>query len=647
VPDVALTAAVHDPYLFCGFGSCDQGFFFAAGGTSASAPSFAGIMALIDQKMGGRQGLANYVLYQLARAENYSSCNASSGKVASTCVFNDVTVGNNGVPGEPGYPTSSQYASGAGFDMATGLGSVNVNNLVKSWAATTFNSTVTTLSPSSITGTHGQPQTITISVTSPSGIIPSGNVSLISDTSPFGMGAPTINLCTSTNGCTLDASGNLTTSTSLLPGGSYSVHAHYPGNGSLSASDSSPSVPVTINSEPSVTKLTVAGGFIPQTQAPTPLPGTISYGTFVYLRADVAGTSLVGFPTGSVNFLDNGFYSGIAYQLNTEGAAASSNGFFGYSVGAHSVTANYLGDSSFQSSVSTPPFAFSVTPASSSIALSYTGVTRGANLNATVLTNSGGDSPTGTVSLSVDGTPVNNSVWLNSVSAVINPLLYVLFGGAPPIKTGAQATAAWLDSALANGKHTLQATYAGDTNYAGSSASFAFNLQPDFTLTAGNNFIGIPAPGGAGSLMLTVGGLDGFNGTVNFSCSGLPTESACNFSPTTVKGSGTTLMTVTSTPPKSSGLYQPRRLELWASASGLGIAGMFLLGVPATRRRGRKIIGFVAFLVVLGALGCGGGSSSNQIVQHDPGTTPGTYNVTIKASSGSLVRSAAFQLLIQ
>ncbi|MGH9763814.1 MAG: S53 family peptidase, partial [Blastocatellia bacterium] len=92
VPDVSLTAAGHDLYLLCIDNSCTpngQGEFQLAGvfGTSASSPSFAGIMALVDQKMGGRQGQANYVLYALARGETLSQCNGSSqsGLPASSC----------------------------------------------------------------------------------------------------------------------------------------------------------------------------------------------------------------------------------------------------------------------------------------------------------------------------------------------------------------------------------------------------------------------------------------------------------------------------------------------------------------------------------------------------------------------------------
>ena len=73
-------------------------------GTSASSPAFAGILSLVANKTLVRLGQPNYVLYRLAAAENLAQCNASSATLpASTCVFNDVTVGNNAVPGEVNY----------------------------------------------------------------------------------------------------------------------------------------------------------------------------------------------------------------------------------------------------------------------------------------------------------------------------------------------------------------------------------------------------------------------------------------------------------------------------------------------------------------------------------------------------------------
>jgi subtilase family serine protease len=136
------------------------------GGTSFSAPSMAGIQALINQKF-GRQGDANYVYYALARRQflqpNAAACDASrtDGVLpASTCVFHDITRGDTDIPcgqnpdgkfyncfgasgstiigdlsisnskNEPAYPAT------AGYDQATGLGSVDATNLFYAWPQT-------------------------------------------------------------------------------------------------------------------------------------------------------------------------------------------------------------------------------------------------------------------------------------------------------------------------------------------------------------------------------------------------------------------------------------------------------------------------------------------------------------------------------
>jgi subtilase family serine protease len=131
VPDISLNAsAAHDPYLICTSGSCVNGFRMAnndlevVGGTSAGAPSFAAIMALIDQQQKGAQGNANPVLYSLA-AKNPDA-------------FHDITSGNNIVPcaaGSPNCPASGEmgYSAGPGYDLASGLGSIDAANLAAAW----------------------------------------------------------------------------------------------------------------------------------------------------------------------------------------------------------------------------------------------------------------------------------------------------------------------------------------------------------------------------------------------------------------------------------------------------------------------------------------------------------------------------------
>jgi subtilase family serine protease len=133
------------------------------GGTSFGAPSMSGILALIEQRL-GKQGDANYILYPLAaqqfRQQGPSRCNASqtSGNLpASSCVFNDVTLGDMDIPcgqnsdgdfydchgagatliGElstSNDQNSPAYPATVGYDFATGLGSVNATNLFNAWS---------------------------------------------------------------------------------------------------------------------------------------------------------------------------------------------------------------------------------------------------------------------------------------------------------------------------------------------------------------------------------------------------------------------------------------------------------------------------------------------------------------------------------
>src|SRR6267142_4290456 len=80
----------------------------------------------------------------------------------------------------------------------------------------------------------------------------------------------------------------------------------------------------------------------------------------MYLRADVAGQSRHGFPTGMVQFLDNGTILTAPWQitplgqLNSQGTAWTPNGIFTVGPGTRALTANYLGDASFTQSTSTP-----------------------------------------------------------------------------------------------------------------------------------------------------------------------------------------------------------------------------------------------------------------------------------------------------
>ena len=138
IPGSALLIcqASASPETSCDYSNSDYIVYQENGGTSAASPLTAGIMALVIQKTGSSQGLANPVFYQLASKETYSACNSNSVAAGNSCVFYDTTSGSNAavcLTGDPNCVTNtsgdqvgllSGYNATTGYDLTTGLGSV-------------------------------------------------------------------------------------------------------------------------------------------------------------------------------------------------------------------------------------------------------------------------------------------------------------------------------------------------------------------------------------------------------------------------------------------------------------------------------------------------------------------------------------------
>ena len=476
IPDVALFASAgfysDTFYIICEADltdgvSCDgqNGEFLGVGGTSASAPSFAGIMAMVDQKTASRQGNANYVLYNLAAQSGANCTSASASLTSSTCVFYDVTTGTNampcdgtvahpvncGTPGAEGIGILTGYTSNAGYDLATGLGSVNAANLVRSWGTffAGFKPSATTLALSPISGiVHGTPVNVTIGVSAvaPATGTPTGDVALVAPTS-IDPGITSFPLTAAAVSSTTD----------VLPGGSYNVTAHYPGDSVFGASDSSP-VAVTITPEPStvaVSVITVSsnGNVEPFTSGP--------YGSTVYPRVDVTGNSHNGFPSGNVTFKDNNqaLSPALTLPLNSQGNALPTNPIFTFTAGSHSLSATYAGDASFNPSASTTPATFTISQDATTIALSgVQNVQLGSalTLTGTLGGTSCGNPPTGTITF-FDG-----STQLGAAQTV---------QGTISTNCAIQASASLSTSAFPQGMSSVTAKYSGDTNYIASTSA--------------------------------------------------------------------------------------------------------------------------------------------------------------------------------
>jgi len=282
VPDVALYASPELPgYLFCtsdqtdwnpgggtsppqqascnsGFRDSATGYLTIAGGTSFAAPIFAGMLALVNQKQEytGGQGQANINLYALA---------ANSTTYASA--FHDVTTGNNDCTAGTtyGYCSSSGnsegYAAATGYDLATGLGSVDLNNLAGAWPANTatpLQATTTNVSAASTAPNASTNDTITITVSEAAGTAtPTGTVNLSIDG-----GGTSYSSGGTTTSVTLTSNGTATYTANFATAGVHTIIAQYAGDAENAASTGS--IVITVGGTSSG-KGTFAMGLTPST----------------------------------------------------------------------------------------------------------------------------------------------------------------------------------------------------------------------------------------------------------------------------------------------------------------------------------------------------------------------------------------------
>ena len=516
-PDVSLFASnvLHGAgYVVCegdavSGGSCDLNspfqHFILLGGTSLSSPSFAGIMALVNQKTGQRQGNANPVLYALAAVAG-NSCNSSlPATITNTaCIFYDVTKGNNaaacepnftasfcssktdGVPGvtvDPNNQTTEAWTTTTGYDMATGLGTVNAANLVNNWTSVSFKGSGTTLNlnggTAAVSITHGASVTVAGAVTGTG--TPSGQVSLITS-GTTGSGVTDFTL----------SGGNYSGSTIALPGGTYTAHAHYAGDGTFGASDS-PTINVTVTKENSGIGFFL--GTFPAGGGVSFLGGSRSavYGSPYILRGDMVNsqnqfcendplTSTVGVECGTgvvtekdgANLLDGG-----TFTLNSGGFYE--DGGVQLAAGVHNLTVSYSGDISYNASTNTLTLTITKDPTTTTAASTQSTIAVGTSvtLTATVNTTSfatanASQEPTGTIQFQVNGTNFGSPV--------------TVIGGSTS-QGEAFASGTLTTTTLPSGTDNVTAVYAGDSNYMTSTSpatvvTVTGGGAPDMTVTS-------------------------------------------------------------------------------------------------------------------------------------------------------------------
>jgi uncharacterized protein (TIGR03437 family) len=279
VPDVSFSAAgMHDGYTVI-----NANGNVVTGGTSAASPSFAGVVALLNQYavsngLQSAPGLGNInpALYRLAQN--------------TTNVFHDITQGNNMVPCAQGSPNCTTgtlgFAAGPGYDQATGLGSIDVFNFITQWKS----------------AAGGQPAATTTTLTiNPASITLGGTVQLTATVTPA---AATGTITFATGRTVLGsaaivkvagvAMATLTVTGAVLPAGNPTVTAAYGGDSTFNGSTGSATVAVSSAASGSLVTISIT---------PNPARGGQFLQVTLTEEAGV-GTSITGW---SINGVDNFF----------------------------------------------------------------------------------------------------------------------------------------------------------------------------------------------------------------------------------------------------------------------------------------------------------------------------------------------------
>jgi hypothetical protein len=668
VPDVSLFAAngVYGAlWATCADSDCSGSnpTISGVGGTSASAPAFAGVLALINERLNQtlgvneRLGQPNWVLYQLAKIHPEA--------------FHPIKSGNNAVACAPGTPDCaangflSGYDAGALYSAATGLGSVDISSLVNNWTSVGKMQTTAALTLSSTTFQHGQPIAIAVNVDPAAA---TGNVAISNDLSTRG-------LFSSNSQLNVPLSNGVAKGSWVgFPGGTYSVYADYGGDANYGGSMSAPTE-ITVTPEDSVLELSVtaadANGNLSSLARKS-----VTYGTYISVDAQPIGKSQASSPnpltnaTGTVAFVD----------ANPNGATgsgmldAAGNAEFpshALAAGTHTISASYWGDNSYNASTSAS-VTFTVQKAGTSIAAtsSVNSISTGTvTVTAAVRPSAAGSFaqfPNGTVTFTdkASGAVLGTSGGLTMVRDSATGMYF---------STGSADISV---SELTPGNNSIVATYNGDPNFMASAAStpvvvactagcgngtgqalslsFTRNTPASATNPAGTSSTAV--------VFVTPAG--GFTGAVNLTCSVTGAHSSdvnvptCSFANATVTITNTlsvqSTLTVATTAAGTTSSADDSAGHPWSAVrGGAMLACLLCFGIGGRRRALTTLSILVCGFALGGMVACGGTGGGRGLATTSgnaaAGTTPDTYTVTFRAvdaATGTLTTQNSFTISV-
>jgi Bacterial Ig-like domain (group 3)/FG-GAP-like repeat len=292
--------------------------------------------------------------------------------------------------------------------------------------------------------------------------------------------------------------------------------------------------------------------------------------------------------------------------------------------GSHMITAQYGGDANF--ATSTSPL---LTQVVNGVAKASTTTAVASSLNPS--TSGANVTFTATVTSATAGTITGTVTFLDGATSI----------GTGTVGAGGVAT--FMTASLAAGSHSITAQYGGDSNFATSTSpavSQTVTAAADFAVSANPTALTIVA-GQSGTVALTVTPQNGSTQTVTFSCSGLPSASACAFLPTSITLDGThaamTQVTISTTArnaaARPAGAMQPPTLDRLLGIMFAGFAGIFCLSTVRTRSRSWRMI--LALLVLAIPVGLLMSCSNSPGTPAGGGTPAGVSMVSISGTSGT------------
>jgi hypothetical protein len=457
--------------------------------------------------------------------------------------------------------------------------------------------TTSTLTVAPATSTYGSTVTLTATVspaTLPAPSTPTGVVTFYNGASAIGTGSL--------------AGGVATLATGSLPGGSYNLTCMYGGSSIYSTSNCN-SVPVIINAAPTV--LTLSSSSNPASYL-TPVTFTV--------RLTVNGQSAGA----GMNLLFS--LNGQTISLTTDATGSATYNVATLPPNSYPVTASFAGSNNLL--VSSSSLTEVITPAASSISLNGTPNPGDQNQPITLVAS---------VSPQTTPPPVVGTVTFYDGTTSIGSAALT-----------ANGTATITESFSTLGVHDITAMYGGDADFSGStSAVFKETIvAPDFTISVSPGAATLYT-GEVAAVTVSVTSLQGFNQPLALTCTGLPANATCSFSPASLTdGQGAAQLTIQTAAPHQAGAGSESG---FVSGSTAVLGALTLLLLPGWKRRRRFLAGLSVVLLAIGVgMGMAGCGSPNPITG---GTPPGTYQVAVTATAAgagtALTHSAVVTLTVK